>query len=174
MNAFRTLAAAAALSLTGAAAQAATFDIAFDAADFDFDALFNELSNTAPLEISGGPLDGLLVDFFFDVTGAGGFSDIWTVDNTDANSFSLTSDDGSSLVFTGEFDDLDFVNEPIDTVVMTISGFPQSPSVIASLNAAPDSFFGPAVDVAPIPLPAAAWMLMAGVGALVAAGRRRA
>jgi hypothetical protein len=182
MSIIRKLAAAALLTLGAQTAAAASFEIAFDAADFDFDGFFDELSTPAPLTIAGGApagLDGLDVELFYDVAQTGSFVDIWTVDNTDANSFTVV-DDGSSLVFTGLFDDLDFADsDPTDTVVMTISGFAPSRSVIESLLAAPDDFFAPASEVAPasgvapIPLPAALPMLAAGALALVGVARRR-
>lgn len=173
MNALSTLAAAAALSFTGAVAQAATFNIGFDASAFDFDASTDELSAPGPLAIVGGDLDGSEIDqFFYEISG-GAFTDIWSIDFVEANTFTLINDTGSSLVFSGEFSGLVGSSDD-DTVVLTISGFAPSRSVIASLRAAPDDFLGSASDVAPIPLPAAIWLLLAGVGALVATGVRRA
>lgn len=168
----------AALTTVAAPAAATTYEIELDASQFISDGFFMELSTaTRTPNVDGVPsgLDGLLVELMYEIDGQGGFMDIWTIDNTDANSFAVTGDDGMSLEFTGEFDDIDFLdNEPFDVVVMTISGFRPGPSVLAALNAAPRMFFGSASEVAPIPLPFAAPVLLGALGLLGALRLRRA
>jgi hypothetical protein len=169
MTPFRTLAAAAALSLAAAAAPAASLSIQADAGDFFFDGSLSELFVTE-LTPTGGDLAGPF-DFIYVVDGS--FSEFF-IDGFFSSLATLTGDDGDSLTFSiPGVGDLYGLGEE-DDVVLTISGFNSASPIIPQFQAAPSDFFGPATDaVAPIPLPAAAWLLAFGVGALAALGRAR-
>ncbi len=168
-------AAIAAAFLAASAADAATFEVEIAASKLDFDRQFDELVTSAPIVISapGEFLDGVALDLLYALdesfvsliltrTGVGFF---------DEEAFpTFLSETNTELKLTADFTDLDFAPDMSDdTVILTISGFNFGVPVRQALAALPGDGFGPA---AAVPLPAAGWMLAAGVAALVGARRR--
>lgn len=139
-----------------------------------------------------GTLEAFEVDYQFFAFGGGSLT--IAVNSSDFDTMiSLFEDDGSSVgnltgSLLGTDDDggsglnslLSFASLSEGQYVLAVGAFSMSESIarsgIADENSSAGSYtatFTPDVNVSPVPLPAAGWLLLAGVGGLVATKRRR-
>lgn len=172
----KTLFAAALFAASGAGA--APIDATINASDLDFDGGLDELSTPGPVAIGSGELIDFEVELIYTVDES--FTDLTLIEPTNDTHFaplSFVSETNTSLTLEAEFVGLDVNSDAMDDIIhLTIEGFGFSQPVRSALALVPDDVFDAANTVQPIPLPAAVWMLGAGVATLagVGAARRRA